>query len=80
MVAHLRNVQWVGGPQDGAVIAIPQGATWVAVLEDRRSAEPITPTEGKGVPRSLQRYSVPVINGRIIWAQRVEANPEEGDR
>jgi hypothetical protein len=74
MPPQQRTVQWVGGPQDGAYVAVPYGATWVAVLEDRRSpaqlAEPTSPS-----PRALMRYTVPIIDHKIVWAQRVEADP-----
>lgn len=62
---------WVGGPQDGATVIIGDDVTWVAVLEDRRRNTP-APAPGTADP-SLVRYSVPVIDGKIIWAQRVLA-------
>jgi hypothetical protein len=76
MHPNTRTVQWVGGPQDGALVAIPYDATWVAVLEDRRNTAEPKPEPGTA-PRSLQRYSVPVIDHKIVWSQRVEANPED---
>lgn len=69
-----RQVVWVGGPQDGGTVLIPKGATWVTVLEDRAK-----PAGGPTEKRSLVRYSVPVIDGRIIWAQRKEADPGDPD-
>lgn len=75
----LRNVTWIGGPQDGAVVSVPHEATWVSVLEDRRAPARITPVEGEPPPRALMRYSVPIIDGKIIWSQRVQANPPEGE-
>lgn len=69
-----RTVTWIGGPQDGATVLIPATATWVTVLEDRSQ-----PTGQPTQKRSLVRYSVPVINNRIIWSQRVEADPDAPD-
>lgn len=75
------KVQWVGGPQDGGMVDVAEGVTWVTVLEDRRASAPIPPAEPDGTkpPRSLMRYSVPIIDGRIIWAQRVQADPKDGE-
>jgi len=77
MVQHLRTVQWVGGPQDGALVTIPGDATWVTVLEDRRNPGYVPTEDNDKPPRSLQRYTVPVIDGRIVWAQRVLAEHVE---
>lgn len=74
-----RTVQWIGGPQDGAHVNIDAAATWVSVLEDRRAPARITPVEGEPPPRALMRYSVPIIDGKIVWSQRVQANPGEGE-
>lgn len=62
----MSTATWIGGPQDGATVVVPEGVTWVTVLEDNR--QPVSPAEAK--TRSLIRYSVPVIDGKIVWAQR----------
>src|SRR4029079_16806773 len=62
MHAKTRNVQWVGGPQDGGWVTIPYEATWVSVLEDRRNPGYVPEPDGSKPPRSLQRYTVPVID------------------
>lgn len=67
-----RQVTWLGGIQDGAVVVVPAKSTWVNVLEDRRAPKG-APTE----QRALVRYTVPIIDGKIIWAQRVEADLED---
>jgi hypothetical protein len=71
---HLRNVTWIGGPQDGGVVAVDANATWVAVLENNKH-----PSIGPSDQPALVRYSVPIIDGKILWAQRVLAKPEPGD-
>lgn len=80
MTTKQRTVQWIGGPQDGAHVNVPYDATWVAVLEDRRASTPQPPVmpDGTKPPPSLQRYTVPIIEGRIVWAQRKAAGPEDG--
>jgi len=65
---------WMGGPQDGAVIPVPKDVTWVTVLEDR--AKKGVDTDGQPY-RALVRYSVPIVDGKIIWAQRTEAPAED---
>lgn len=70
----MRRVTWIGGPQDGAVVEIRDDVTWVAVLENNKHV-----SEGPSDKPALVRYSVPVIEGRIVWAQRVLALPAEGE-
>lgn len=76
-MAVMRQVTWLGGIQDGAVVSVPHDTTWVNVLEDRRSAVPIKPDPDKPTPRALVRYTVPIIDNKIIWAQRVQADLED---
>jgi hypothetical protein len=62
----MRQVTWLGGREDGAVVSVPDDTSWVNVLEAT------TPTPGEA-PKALRRYTVPIIDDQIIWAQRVEA-------
>lgn len=76
----MRRVTWVGGPQDGGVVEVRDDVTWVAVLEDRRDpGYKHDPAKNDAPPRSLMRYTVPIIDGKIVWGQRVQANPGDGE-
>jgi hypothetical protein len=71
-MGQTREVIWLGGIQDGAHVLVPYDTTWVNVLEDRRA-----PKGGPTQERSLVRYTVPIIDDKIIWAQRVQADLED---
>lgn len=62
------KAQWVGGPLDGAYVTVADDATWVPVLEPQQRR-----TDGT-TGRALIRYTVPVVDGKVIWSQRVEAD------
>ena len=63
-----KTVTWLGGREDGAIVAVPDDTTWVTVLEVGPAS-----TQNDAPPKSLTRYTVPIIEGHIVWAQRVEA-------
>lgn len=72
------RAQWIGGPQDGAWVDVKGGTPWVTVLEDRRDPGYVhDPASTDPPPRALMRYVVPVIDGRIVWAQRKQADHQE---
>ena len=70
----MRRVTWVGGPQDGALVEVRSDITWVTVLENNAH-----PSLGPSPERSLVRYTVPIIDGKIMWGQRKVAPAEASD-
>jgi hypothetical protein len=57
------NVEWVGGPNDGAKFAV-EGKPKAVVYETLPTPD-----------GSTHRYTIPIREHRIWWAERIEDTP-----
>lgn len=68
----MRQVAWHGGPQDGAVLVVPEGTRWVAFIET--PAMYWDPANNDAPPPLAIHWRVPIVDDLIMWSSRQEVD------